>query len=244
MNNFELGKHHENDPLEVDEETEKLLVQSQANQHIKNMKATEYFERVLVAGEMTELGLDSKQNFSEEDLENIQKDLTGFRQEFMQEKNSYIGLAKYLYRLDQVGIQYPPLSNEEVEKLQSIPKYLRQHPENGNLVYLPQLAHVLGVPLTEIADKNDGQLVKEYLQQELAIGGKEEIKAIMVTGMLQDLDPTALEELIKSVFWKEKNWGQALELVEQYKQEKQGYILARSLPALKKLQSVIERIKS
>ncbi len=154
-----------------------------------------------------------------------------------------IGLVKYLYRLNQIGIDHPSLTNEEKERLENIPQYLRQHSENGNLVYLPQLASVLGVALAEISDKNDGLLVKEYLEKELAKGGEEEIKAIMVTGMLQDLDPTALEELIKSDYWKEKNWQQAMQLVEKYKQEKQGYFLARCLPSLRKLQKVKDTIK-
>jgi hypothetical protein len=176
MKNFESLFDVQTDTLEIDAETEILLIKSQADTHIKNYSETEYFERVLVAGEMTELGLDAKKNFSKEDLKNIQKDLAVFREESKQDPALQIGLVKYLYRLNQIGIDYPSLTSEEKERLENIPQYLRQHPENGNLVYLPQLASVLGVALAEISDKNDGLLVKEYLEKELAKGDEEEKK--------------------------------------------------------------------
>lgn len=239
MEKFESLLNLNGTSLEIDTEVEKLLIEAQVDKHIKNYSEAEYFERVLVAGEMTELGLDAKKNFSEHELENIQKDLVAFREECKQGSELHIGLVKYLYRLNQVGVGYPPLTSKEIERLTTIPHYLRQHPENGNLVYLPQLAAVLEIALSELADKNDGQLVKEYLQQEFAKGGEEEMKAIMVSGMLQDLDPRALEELIKSDYWKEDSWQKAIQLVKKYKHEKDGYALARSLPSLKKLQSAI-----
>ncbi len=73
MNNFESLFNVLNGSLEIDAETEKLLIKTQADKHIKNYSETEYFERVLVAGEMTELGLDAKKNFSEEDLKIFKK---------------------------------------------------------------------------------------------------------------------------------------------------------------------------
>jgi hypothetical protein len=241
MNTLESLSKQE-DFLKIDSKTEELLIQAQADKHIKNLSESEYFERVLVAGEMTELGLDSKKNFSDEDLENIQKDLVSFRQKTKQENEIHVSLAKYVYRLGQVGIECPALDDEEIRLLKALPEYLRQHPENGNLVYLPQIAKALGLSLDEISKPEDGQLVKKYLQDKLSKGGDEEMKAILVAGLLKDLDENSLDELLRSSYWHEEKWAEVIKIIQEYKENKQGYFLARCLPSLKKLNSVKERI--
>lgn len=221
--------------VEIDKTTIQLLEKAQADRHIKDSLENEYFERVLVAGEMTELGLDSRQNFSKDEISEIQKEISELRKQYQDSDLIPIGVVKYLHRLKQIGIEFLPLTSEETKKLYHLPEKLRTHPDDGNLIYLPQLAHVLNVPLSEITIEEDGEVVRQYLENELKQGEDKAVIATLLSGMLADLNKQSLGKLLQGPNWSESIFNRALDEIRELKEKEQGYELARVLPAMIKL---------
>ena len=120
--------------------------------------------------------------------------------------------------------------------MENLPALFRQDPKlHGHLNYIPQIAAALDVNKEAISSKEDYKLARQSFEKNFKQGGEEELRSIIFSGLLVELDETEARKLLESEFWHKARWPEALKLVQEAKDGEQGYVLARYLPPLKKM---------
>jgi hypothetical protein len=231
----------EKDILNICEETKRILLET-----LKAEKS-DYWEKIIMAGEMASLGINVLDNLSEEEKEKMREKLEKVRTELKEnkDKKNYIDLARGIYRFKNIGLDYPELTNEEKEILENLPMLFRQDKEwHGHLNYIPQIAKALNKSADEISSKEDHELARKFLEEKLKEGGEEELMNMIFTGLLVELDEDETEKLLKSENWHEDRWQEVLKMIEEAKNNEQGYFLLRHLQPLRKLVEFRKNIKN
>lgn len=205
---------------------------------------SDYWEKIIMAGEMALLGIDVLDNLSEEDKEKMRQELEGVRTRLKEakDKSGYIDLARCVYRFQNIGLDYPELTDEEKGILEGLSRFFRQDQKwHGHLNYIPQIAQAVDKNIDEISSQDDYKLARKYLEEKLREGGEEELKNMIFSGLLVELNKKEAEKLLNGEYWNENRWTEVLKMIKEAKDNKYGYLLARYLPPLKKLIDFRER---
>jgi hypothetical protein len=245
MNSFEIlqeksDTEKENELLNPDSEIQNAIVQS----------LNDFFEKdnvwnaIITAGEMALLGIDVKKNLNNEMVDKIQNLLSELRKK-LKDKNDqddYLDLARTVYRLKNIGLDFPTLNNEEIEKLKTLPKLIRNDKDwqINHLAYIPQIAAATNENPNSLKHSGDATLVEKDSEQDIVSKQGDDEKQfhsmIICGGLLAQFDTDATNKLLESEAWKNgKSWTEILNYIKKLKQEKNGYFLARLLPPMQAL---------
>ena len=225
------GNINQDDIVKIDEKTKGILFDTLKNED-------DSWKKIIVAGEMALLDINVADNLSWEDKDVMKQELERTRAELKktEDKKEYIDLARCIYRFQNIGLDYPELTDEEKKILENLPRLFRQDPEwHGHLNYIPQIAKAIDKNVDDISAKNDYKLARKHIEEKLQEGGEEELKSMIFTGLLAELSKEEANQLLNSEHWNEKRWPEVLKIIQDTKDNEQGYLLARYLPPLKKL---------
>jgi len=244
MNNLEILQE-KND---IEKENELLTPNSEIKDSILQ-SMNEFFEHdnvwnaIITAGEMALLGIDVKKNLNDGMVGKMRDLLAGLRKKLKDNNNpdDYIDLARTVYRLKNIGIDFPDLNKEEVEKLRTLPELIRQTPDwsISHLAYIPQIAAAINEDYNLLKHPGDADLVEKYSEKDILENqnsDKQFSSMIICGGLLAKFDADATKELLESEAWKNgKSWTEILNYFEKLKREKNGYFLSRLLPPMQSL---------
>lgn len=242
MEKFEFNKTekiiNEEDVTKIDKETKEILFNTFSKIHLKEDDKGGYWEKIIVAGEMALLNIDVIDNLSKEEINGMKKELENIRIKLKAAKDQkdYIDLARCIYRFQNIGLDYPELTDEEKQALENLPQFFRQDKAwHGHLNYTPQIAQALGKNINEISSDADYRLARQSIEEDLQKGEKKELMAMIFSGLLVELNKKEAAKFLDSKYWHEERWQEVLELIKKARENKDGYFLARCLPPFKKL---------
>jgi hypothetical protein len=244
MNNLEIlhektDAEKESELLTVNSETKNTMLQSLND----FFEADDVWNAIITAGEMALLGIDIKKDLDKGMIEKIQNLLAELRKRLKDndDPDDYIDLARTVYRLKNIGIDFPDLNSEEIEKLRILPELIRHTSDwdIGHLAYIPQIAAAINEDPDLLKHQDDGDLVEKYSEQDIVKNqddDKQFSSMIICGGLLAKFDVDAAKKLLESEAWKNgKSWTEILNYFEKLEREKNGYFLARLLPPMQSL---------
>jgi len=237
--------------LELDKNTQVKLLRALHGEGLADSK-NNIWERLIVGGELALLGLNVREELTDEEKRLFIQELNSLRGE-LEEKAvpiDYTDLARSIYRFQNIGLEFNPLTEEEREGIMGLPDLFRQNKElRGHLNYLPQIASALGKNVTELSQPEDFILARQAIEGDLrnTRGTSREFEVMALAGLLVEISDQEAENLINNQMWSQELWEDVRAMIENLKtssEENSGYILVRLLPPFLRMDSFIEKQKS
>lgn len=244
MNFFENNQEQniverKNELLNPNPETKYIMLQTMFEYFAKD----DIWNAIIVAGEMTLAGIEIKTELNYEQIEKMKDELEQLRDKLKNDSDpgNYIDLARCIYHFQNIGLDFPKLSDEEIKKLQSLPDTFRTDSEwpKTHLAYIPQIASALNQGIDSLKKPSDAGIVREQLEQDIISkqGGEKQLDSMIIgAGLLAQFDNEEVKNLLQSDAWKNGlKWTELLDYFQKLKQEKNGWHLARLLPPMQTL---------
>ena len=243
MNTFETMSENitelENQLLNPDQKTKDMMFKAM----FQYFETNEIWEAIIVAGEMSLIGIDVKSQLNDEQRSKMVEELQSLRDKAAKDEDPYlyIDLARCIYRFKNIGINFPDLNTEEMQKLQNLPDTIRNDKEwpKDHLAYIPQIANAINQDVNSLKQPNDAITVRQELEQDIAEkenDDKQFHSMIIGGGLLAQFDNNQAIELFQSKAWKNgKQWPEILDYFKKISQEENGWQMARLLPPMQTL---------
>lgn len=229
----------ENKLLNPDEQDKNIMLQAISEQFANN----DIWETIIVASEMALAGFEVKTLLQEAQIKKMKEELQQLREKIKEEPDpeKYIDLARCVYRFQNIGIDYPELNDEELDKLKSLPEQIRTNNvlPKAHLAYIPQIASALDQDIETLKNPTDANIIRKEIELDIKAKAGDELQfhsMVIGGGLLTQFDQSEAKKLIESEAWRDgREWSDILNYFEKIKKEKDGWKLARLLPPMQSL---------
>lgn len=233
--------------FELDTLTRENLIKSMHGEGLSNSKDN-IWEKIVVAGELSLVGIDVKNELSVPEKESFKKELSDLREKLKESGDDldYIDLARCVYRFKNIGLDFDDLTEDEIRHIEELPEIFRKNSQlHGHLNYLPQVTLSIEGDLGRIAGENDFVLARQAIESDLRAnsGSDKELEIMVFAGLLVETNEQEAEKLINSNFWPKERWSDVVEMMNNLKKSEKdnsAYMLARLLPQFLKMRKFIE----